>query len=514
MKNDTLYSFSFSASYAPEDDKLRLYVGRVPRDEYEALIAEGWESTPKQSEAGGGEFAATWTPEREDTALSYAGEIDDEDMSPADRAALRAERFADYTDRNLDRATTHGDRYDAGPSAHGFQSRARAIRAADRHDRQAGRAVTHWDRAEYWQQRTAGVIKHALYRSAPGVRMGRIKTLESKLRKIIKDGTEYRKDYNPDASRWVRHLRHRIAYETQMLEAQGGRAASLNMEKGGTLGGKVIAKVNKSTATGRVVSVHVITDRVSGWHYRVDNVEGTPYALAQFKTERLAPGAYQPPTPESLATLAAFETARKAKQAAAPKAPALVNPTLADAQRLQAILNSRKTAPSYDKDHKPSEVWEMTQAEYSANSGGTYSRLETFKLCAMGKPEAGGYKSEVANARLGPVICKLRMGSGGGLYNARRVIVITDKPQRDLPPAMFQHYACPDTPETLAPLAREIGQAIAELRSNDTVEARALIHRAEVAGLVGSNGHYLYHWTEAGHAWHRKHAPELYRVTV
>ena len=35
------------ATYSPEDDKLRLYVGRVPRDEYLALRAEGWTSTPK-----------------------------------------------------------------------------------------------------------------------------------------------------------------------------------------------------------------------------------------------------------------------------------------------------------------------------------------------------------------------------------------------------------------------------------------------------------------------------------
>jgi len=39
----------YSATYSPEDNKLRLYVGRVPRDEYEKLRAEGWTSTPKQN---------------------------------------------------------------------------------------------------------------------------------------------------------------------------------------------------------------------------------------------------------------------------------------------------------------------------------------------------------------------------------------------------------------------------------------------------------------------------------
>lgn len=48
MKNPDLYNEDHSATYCPEDDKLRLYVGRVPRPEYEALRAEGWTSTPKQ----------------------------------------------------------------------------------------------------------------------------------------------------------------------------------------------------------------------------------------------------------------------------------------------------------------------------------------------------------------------------------------------------------------------------------------------------------------------------------
>lgn len=50
------------ATYSPEDNKLRLYVGRVPRAEYEALRADGWTSTPKQGDfltmAGLGSFDA------------------------------------------------------------------------------------------------------------------------------------------------------------------------------------------------------------------------------------------------------------------------------------------------------------------------------------------------------------------------------------------------------------------------------------------------------------------------
>src|SRR5690349_2492221 len=155
------------ATYCPEDNKLRLYVGRVPRDEYLKLRSEGWTALHKQREAGGGDFVATWTPDRRDTALDYAGIIEDEDMGPAERAADRAERFAGYREKRTDEAVTRADRFDAGPSVHGFQSQARAERAAMRHDRVAARACDAWSKAEYWQRRTAGVISHALHVCSP-----------------------------------------------------------------------------------------------------------------------------------------------------------------------------------------------------------------------------------------------------------------------------------------------------------------------------------------------------------
>src|SRR5882724_10987338 len=95
-ENPAEKEYTGQATYCPEDNKLRLYVGRVPRDEYLKLRADGWVALHKQREAGGGDFAAVWTPERRDTALSYAGIIEDEDMSPGERAADRAERFGGY----------------------------------------------------------------------------------------------------------------------------------------------------------------------------------------------------------------------------------------------------------------------------------------------------------------------------------------------------------------------------------------------------------------------------------
>lgn len=191
MKDESLYDEWHQATYCPEDDKLRLYVGRVPKEDYLALKNEGWQSTPKQE----CDFSAVWTPEREDTCLSYAGVVLDEDQDPEDRAADRAERFGEYRDKRLNEATGHADRYDAQPRAHGYQNKARAVRAADRHDRIADRALTAWDKADYWTRRTAGVIDNALYKSEPGVRMGRIKKLEAEVRRHEKQLDEYRRRF-------------------------------------------------------------------------------------------------------------------------------------------------------------------------------------------------------------------------------------------------------------------------------------------------------------------------------
>lgn len=375
-----------SATYCPEDNKLRLYVGRVPRAEYEALRAEGWTSTPKQD----CNFVATWTPERHDTALRYAGGIiEDEDMGPAERAADRAERFAGYRDNRTADAHASADTYHAGPSVHGYQDKGRAIRAADRHDRHADRALDAWSKAEYWTRRTEGVISHALHASTPAVRMGRIKTLEAEARKNAANTAEITKRWklwqrvaastDPDhqnklarqvnnyfydwkndyqhprkerkaslydlfndadpitgaeaaalylaahtdptseawndtrPARWAQHYALRLAYENQMLAAQGGRAAFVEMEPGGFLGTRQIQKVNKSPATGRVVSVQVWGTwtgytRESGY-----TQSATKPALVTIKTERLPANAYRPPTDEERA---AFQAARKAEKAA------------------------------------------------------------------------------------------------------------------------------------------------------------------------------------------------------
>lgn len=520
------------ATYCPEDNKLRLYVGRVPRDEYERLRAEGWTSTPKQD----CDFVAVWTPQRRDTALEYSDLIEDEDMGPEDRAADRAERFGEYRDKRSDEATGHADHYDSGPRAHGFQNERRAERAAARHDRIADRACDAWGKAEYWQRRTAGVISHALHVCSPSVRMGRIKTLEAEQRKQQASIAEYQRNFfrwkqvaalddperqqklavhlanhtchgsyfhprpasvsdyvrehgtglwsllthetdpitgaeaaalylagltDPDSAaweattwmQWARHYELRLAYENQMLEAQGGRAAFVEMEVGGFLGQRQIHKVNKSNVTGRVVSVHVKGPKVQGWTYKAANVPGTDYALYQIDTERLPEHAYRSPTDEErLAFFNERDAAKAAAKKTAPEKIPLVNPADADADRLQALWNERakvrhdeaRKAMRVYGDFEPAKVTRCPQSTYSAASKGSYGRAETRGVCRDGElmPRFTGMYSEATEKRrkrIGAPVCNLRITSGGnGYHTPDSIIVLTDKPQKPLPAEVWE----------------------------------------------------------------------------
>jgi hypothetical protein len=84
-----------SATYSPEDNKLRLYPAyRLGKEEYQRVKDAGFKWAPKQELF----VAPMWTPSREDLLLEMCGEIGDEDKSLVDRAGERAERFEDYSD--------------------------------------------------------------------------------------------------------------------------------------------------------------------------------------------------------------------------------------------------------------------------------------------------------------------------------------------------------------------------------------------------------------------------------
>lgn len=526
--------FDHTATYSPEDNKLRIYPGsridnELTEDEYKEFKAAGYRWAAKQECF----VCPRWTPTAEDWALRLAGEIGDEDYSYEERAADRAERFTDYRDKRAGEAGAHADTFEAGPSAFGHQNRARAERQARRHDRHRGHAVSQWSKAEYWQHRTAGVIRHALYKSSAHVRRGRILAIEADQRKHAKSREEYAKRYaawqrvltleggnepigpvadwrreltaesspaaklaymlanssqtwgdykhprqdrttslymllsdvadpitpyeaaalwldgksepdSPDSgpARWAAHYELRLTYERAMLAEEGGTAAEAEIEPGGWFGRHQVLKVNKSPATGRVVSVGIW-----GPHDWRKNADGTPQmGIQNLNVERMGEGAYRPPTEEERAAFAASQAAAKKERAAKAKAnpaPSLINPTDNDAERLQAAWNAAAAARHARenernhgtlRDYVPSQVLRMTQAEYAEKSKGGRSSYETAAVCENGltprKWDERGHR-----ATNPPIAFKIRQTypSGGWSASAHRVIVITDKPQKPLP---------------------------------------------------------------------------------
>lgn len=469
-----------SATYSPEDNKLRLYFSeRIPKDEWERLKGFGFTWTMKQAEAGGCDMVAVWTYAREMVALGLCGEIDDEDQPMAERAADRAARFAGYLAKREGEAIEHADRYQAAPDVFGHQSEARAEREAKKAEREAVKAETQWNKAAYWKRRTSGVIAHALHLSAPDVRHRRIKILEAELRKLEADTTprevfegadvvlryqgqkyvdlghdcvgifgqgrgKFAYSWNKSQGikvsssnmRTMEHLRMRIDYEKQMLEGQGGTMADMvEMIPGGFIGSMQIEKVTKDKS-GLVSKVYL-----RGPHPYKEGVA----SLHAFSAERLPPGSYRAPTEEESREWSAKV---KAVKDAAPKAPPLLNPTPEGARLLQAVFNEANIqrlrvkvetsgGASYwaekleeIQNHSPMET---SQAWYSGRSTGEYAPCKTIDLAEDW--------TECTWRNKKPIAFRVRTAPAAMDYGPRRVVVLTDKPQKPLPPRVVSDVA-------------------------------------------------------------------------
>lgn len=178
----------YSATYSPDDNKLRLYsLQRLPSVVYARLKRVGFRWAPKQQLF----VAPMWTPEREDLLIELCGEIDDEDTSLVDRAEERAERFEFYSEKRAGDAEVAraavaaiADNIPLGqPILVGHHSERHARKDAERIENGMRRAVRLWETSKYWTHRAAGAIRHAKYKERPDVRQRRIKALEADQRK-------------------------------------------------------------------------------------------------------------------------------------------------------------------------------------------------------------------------------------------------------------------------------------------------------------------------------------------
>lgn len=254
----------YSATYSPDDNKLRLYaLHRLPPELYQRVKAAGFRWAPKQ----GFFVAPMWTPGREDLLIELCGEIDDEDTSLAERAEERADRFEHYSERRAAEAERAHDAVKAiadsipfgQPILIGHHSERRARKDAERIQSGMRRTVRLWKTSEYWTTRANAAVRHAKYKERPDVRQRRIKKLEAdqrvQQRRIANTN-------NPEtiawAQRWLDHIDHRLVYERAMLAASGGTAADqTSPEVGGGCkcwasprgGWSYIQKVNRVSVT-------------------------------------------------------------------------------------------------------------------------------------------------------------------------------------------------------------------------------------------------------------------------
>jgi hypothetical protein len=189
----------FSATYSCEDNKLRLYSsGRLDPELYARVRAAGFIWAPKQELF----VAPMWTPQREDLLLELCCEIEDEDISLAERAEARAERFDTYSEhreRDAVQAEAAVSRITewiplGQPILVGHHSERRARRDAEKIESGMRRAVKAWETSAYWVQRAQGAIHHADYKARPDVVARRIKGIEADLRKVQRSKAESEKE--------------------------------------------------------------------------------------------------------------------------------------------------------------------------------------------------------------------------------------------------------------------------------------------------------------------------------
>lgn len=182
---------NYTATYSPDDNKLRLYASsRLDAETFARVKAAGFKWAPKQDLF----VAPAWSPSREDLLIELAGEIEDEDKSLVARAEERAERFEDYSDKRAAEAAQTSkavdqiaERFWGGqPILVGHHSEKRARKDQERIHNGMRKAIKLWDQSGYWKSRAAGSLAAAKYKELPAVRARRIKKIESDLRKTEK----------------------------------------------------------------------------------------------------------------------------------------------------------------------------------------------------------------------------------------------------------------------------------------------------------------------------------------
>ena len=206
---------SYTATYSPEDNKIRLYASaRLDAETYARLKAAGFQWAPKQELF----VAPKWTPAREDIAVELAGDIEAEEMTLAERAAIKAERLDNLAHKRRGEAVSLHARADdlsqafymGQPILIGHHSERKARKTQERMQSASDNARKAESAANYWLYRAEGVERFANYKNNDRVRAGRIKTLLAELRDLQRGINEahkarelWEKFQTPEQIKWA-----------------------------------------------------------------------------------------------------------------------------------------------------------------------------------------------------------------------------------------------------------------------------------------------------------------------
>ncbi len=474
---------TITATYSPEDNKLRLYASaRLDAETYARVKAAGFSWAPKQELF----VAPKWTPDREDLAVELAGEIEAEEMTLAERAAIKAERLDNLASKRNAQANAFSRRADelseafhmGQPILIGHHSERKARKTQERMNAAQGAAVKASKAANYWLYRAEGVECFANMKNNPRVRAGRIKTLLAELRDLQRGINAAHKALalwqKATTDEQIRYVLGRLPSE-QSLSTYGDYSAVCSenpTKEPAAVRLECIARAElRINGAGRRRWIEHVLNRLAFERSMLGDVprftgELTPMILQAFAREHGAekpkasvtdPGSFQlespVPLPLHLASDAALDLtaddwcdlmqscgyevpAPKARKVSSRPAPvALINPSAEQAEQLQRIWNLQMEL-SCRKSRAKAEansVQAVTQAAYSANSGSSYSPFETVEIAADGTRVTLQWRN-MERVLSGVAVARIRIYSRGtGFYMPRAVVTITDKPGKPLP---------------------------------------------------------------------------------
>lgn len=475
---------TYTATYSPEDNKIRLYASaRLDAETYQRVKQAGFVWAPKQELF----VAPKWTPAREDLALELAGDIEPEEMTLAERAALKAERLDNLAHKRRGEAEAlnrHASElseafYMGQPILVGHHSERKARKTKERMEAATAKAVKAERTANYWLYRAEGVECFANMKNNPRVRANRIKTLLAELRDLQR---------GINAAHKALELWAKFTTDEQIRFALGNLSSDATLAGYGTY--SAVDRGEMTPEDARQQCINAAELRINGpmrkrWIDHVLNrlafersllgdvprYEGdlTPVILQAFAREH---GAEKPkasvidegyfmlespvPLPAHISDRSYLELSEdewrdvmqacgyvvpdaKPRRVSSKPAPApLVNPTAEDAARLQRIWNLQMKAECKANGRESlaetNEVYALTQAVYSRNSGGSYSPLETVEIAADGRRINTHSNSFCGRDERPAPVARIRVYSRGtGFYKPRAVVHISDKPSKALP---------------------------------------------------------------------------------